>query len=169
MYFVKPAATEENAMPTPTYPIDLYQYEVGTLFTYDRPRDWCRDGKAVIIEAFNRRWLVDTYWGDTEDELSAAAAATAVVAFIPSEHREITKAQAEVYGDEKVIRITRQHGSYVKRYVRADVPELTELDYCRHDLATEEQRHRDALDEVKRTASNVERLRARLANLEAAQ
>lgn len=149
--------------------IDLNQYELGTIFQYAPAKDWCRDGKAVIIEAFDRRYLVDTYWQDTEGVLRPEEAAAAVVIFVPSAHRKISRGDAEVYGDDKVIRITRQHGSYTTLYVTAETPPLTELDHCRHMLSTELDAHDEAVRKAESSARTIERYRKHIATLEAAQ
>lgn len=150
------------------YPIDLHQYEVGTLFSYDPARDWCRDGQAEIIEVAGRRWLVDTYWRDIEHAVPAEAAAGAVVTFVPSEHRRITTADAEVYGPERVVRVARHHGCYVQHYVRVDEPELTAIERARHALALEEQRRRDALDTAAQAERMIAHYRGRIKSLETA-
>lgn len=134
--------------------IDLSEYEVGTLFRYADSREWCRDGQAEIIEAFGQRWLVDTYWRDIEHTLTVDQAKVAKVTFIPSQHRQVSAGDAEVYGEDKVIRITRQASSYVSFYVRAEEPALTELDHYRHLLRAEEERlaeHERGVDASKRS------------------
>lgn len=147
--------------------IDLYQYEVGTLFHYSDSREWCRDGQAEIIEAFDRRWLVDTYWRDVEHTLTTEQASSAKAAFVPSEHRKVSAGEAEVYGDDKVVRITRQHGSYTTLYVRADEPTLTELDHYRHLLRTEEERLTELEQGIRSSRRSIEHFRAYIQKLEA--
>ena len=149
--------------------IDLYQYEVGTIFQYGASKDWCRDGKAEIIEAFDRRHLVDTYWRDIEHTLSADEEQSAVVIFVPSEHREVSRGDAEVYGDEKVVTITRQHGSYTRRYVRADESPLTDLDYSEYLLRAEKERREEALRQVAASDRSIAHYEARIARLRGEQ
>lgn len=147
---------------------DIFDYEVGTIFEYSAARDWCRDGRAVIIEQYGCHFLVDTYWMDRESQLTDEEAAAAKVVFVPSEHREIPSHQVHVYGDEKVTVITRQHGSYTSYFVRADQPELTEADHYRQMLADEEARLEEARRTIAASERSIERYRAHLTELEGA-
>ena len=145
---------------------------LGTLFTYPAARQHCRDGQAVLVEYQGRRVLIDTYWGRTsasiddhfltDDERGAAT-----VSFRPDHHREITAWQAEVHGDAAV-KVTWQHNCYQQFYVTNDTPELTEIDYARHQLAIDEAGLAEAEATVERRRASIERGRRRIAELESA-
>lgn len=143
---------------------------LGTLFTYPAARQHCLDGQAVLVEYQGRRVLIDTYWGRTsagidDHFLTDEEQAAATISFRPDHHREVTAWQAEVHGDATV-QITWQHGCYRQFYVPTDTPELTELDYARHQLATDEAGLAAAEAAVERRRASVERGRRRVATLE---
>lgn len=146
--------------------IDLSQYELGTLFDYTPESTWCRDGQAEIIEMFGVRYLVDTYWGSGLDgALSIEQGRDAKVTFVPSEHREITKTQAGVYGD-KTVTVRRHNGHRVTYFVRVDEPALTEVDHYRHMLVEEEERLADHQRGVESSTRQIEFIRTRIEDLE---
>lgn len=154
-------------MATTTYPLDLYQYEVGTIFAYTTSQTWCVDGRAVIIESGGDRLLVDTYWSDRESALSHEKAATATVVFVPSEHREIQahEARGYEYRGDKVTVITRQHGCYTRLYVAADAPLLTEADQYRVMLVQERERLAAHEAGVIASRASIARFESHLAHL----
>ena len=162
------STTLRDDIATPRNGIDLSQYELGTLFSYTPTDTWCHDGQAEIVEMFGVRYLVDTYWGSgLEGVLSVEQGREAKVTFIPSEYREITKHQAEVYGDEKVV-VTRRHGGHnVAYFVRNGEPDLTELDHYRHMLAQEEERNAEHRRSLASSTQSIKRIRNHIRALEA--
>jgi hypothetical protein len=150
--------------------IDLHAHPLGTLFTYQPPTNWCRDGQAELKEwPGGKRYLVDTYWASgTDDLLSTDQILTAQPFFDPTAHRTVSKWEAPVYPDGVVVTITRQHGCYRDFYVPIDTPELTAVDRARYSMAEAERELFEAIENVHRKTQHRDHMARELARVEAA-
>lgn len=149
---------------------------VGDVFRYtsDRHNRWCREGIAIVQEAWRAGWpprIIDTYWGGRgEDHVLTPAELESAepVMFNVGDYRALEGSGASLewarYAPADRVSYTEQHGHIVRWFVRhgATPDAATILANARHDLEVAEEKARSAADTVTWRRREVERLEAEM-------
>ena len=100
------------------------KFGLGDVVDYEREREWCREGVAVVRERQDGLLvLADTYWqgGSGTHVLTSAEVATATLRFNVNDYRELAHHEnRESIPREHWQDIPSQHGLSRRRFVRVD-------------------------------------------------